>query len=93
MFQGGDEENVLTLLTSLTNVCRNDAGLLVKPLDDDTLRKDSAASDTPGRDKASGEVCLLLSHVINPYYQLQLLVIFILLFQSCSSLNCYMLPV
>lgn len=57
VFEGGDEENVLTLLTSLANVCRNDAGLLVKPLDDDTLRKDSSACDITGRDKASGEMC------------------------------------
>ena len=55
VFDGGDEENVLTLLTSLANVCCNDAGLLVKPLDDDTIKKDSPAGNTAGKDKASGE--------------------------------------
>ncbi|KAK8381931.1 hypothetical protein O3P69_015148 [Scylla paramamosain] len=64
VFDGGDEENVLTLLTSLANVCCNDAGLLVKPLDDDTIKKDSAASDSAGKDKASEFTCWLLAELM-----------------------------
>lgn len=33
VFAGGDEGNILTLLTSLANVCRHDEGLLVTPID------------------------------------------------------------
>ena len=61
VFEGGDEENVLTLLTSPTNVCCNDAGLLVKPLEDEVIRKDSAARDTARRDETSGEARVVLS--------------------------------
>ena len=31
MIEGGDESNMLTLLTSLANVCRNDESLFVTP--------------------------------------------------------------
>ncbi|XP_050687762.1 serine/threonine-protein kinase ATR-like isoform X2 [Eriocheir sinensis] len=64
VFEGGDEDNILTLLTSLANVCRNDAGLLVRPLEDEITRKDAAITDTVGRDKASEFTCWLLAELI-----------------------------
>ncbi|KAG0722590.1 hypothetical protein GWK47_044210 [Chionoecetes opilio] len=51
------------LLTSLANVCRNDAGMLVTPLEDGTAGQEPGAEDPPGRDKASEFTCWLLAEL------------------------------
>lgn len=49
VFAGGDEGNILTLLTSLANVCRHDEGLLVTPTDVDKNQESTAT-----KNKATG---------------------------------------
>ncbi|KAG7176083.1 serine/threonine-protein kinase atr-like [Homarus americanus] len=54
VFASGDEANILTLLTSLTNVCRRDEWLLVVPTSTGTTSNDDQiVTDTSDRHKAS----------------------------------------
>ncbi|KAK3852062.1 hypothetical protein Pcinc_041331, partial [Petrolisthes cinctipes] len=58
VFAGGDEGNILTLLTSLANVCRHDEGLLVTPTDVENNESNATGN------KATEFTCWLLAELI-----------------------------
>nr|XP_053640480.1 serine/threonine-protein kinase ATR-like [Cherax quadricarinatus] len=65
VFSGGDETNILTLLTSLTNFCRHDEGLLVAPTSTGINSiTDNIAADTVNNDKALEFTCWLLAELV-----------------------------
>nr|XP_045585132.1 serine/threonine-protein kinase atr-like isoform X1 [Procambarus clarkii] len=65
VFAGGDEANILTLLTSLTNVSRHDEGLLVTPTVSGLgSNDDNTPSETESRDKALEFTCWLLAELV-----------------------------